>query len=195
MKRIFIFLLVLSSVALVPLTAAENETTAQPTDGSDAVEDAARAAADEAVATEKPTVVGRVDNVVTLVSYSYNDGQIRLVFDAERPTYLTVSDAFGPFASEGVSDIPQKSRTIPEGRSELVMDVTEWRGSAGVSVSTARNSIAVSAESSEPVIGGPWTKTDVQQSHLTGALAALGVGAVLARRKKRGGEDVIEQQF
>lgn len=91
---------------------------------------------------------------VDLVAWEYDAkaGEMVLTFRAQSPTDVVVSDALGPIANEGVSEIPKRKFTI-RGERTVRMAVTKYRSSAAVAVSTRQTSIYVSTGIS---IGNPF---------------------------------------
>lgn len=130
---------------------------------------------------EPESTLIQVDQYVRVIDYSYSGGEFVIELEAEIPSLVTVSDALGPVADEGASEIPQRQYTV-DGRETIVMDVEEFRGSAAVSVATPDGGIYLSTGVSAP---NPFSLTSSTTGWLGGAFTVV-LMAVLALIKVSG---------
>ena len=163
MARVSSFVLVVAAVAIgaamIPAaTAATTNTTATGTATAPATATAASTptateistATATGTATETPgepdtnPVRYQLGPNTQILGYSYSDGVFRVKVKATIPTRIVVSDALGPLSESGVSEVPQRSVFV-DGTQTVQMDVEEYQGGAGVSVSSSSGTVYISA--------------------------------------------------
>jgi hypothetical protein len=127
MRLRFFAALTLVAVALLAAPAG-----AQTANATDAAETAANATAEE-------TAIGQLSPVVTILEYSYNDGEMSITIRAKVPRLITVQDATVEIASEGFSRQPDARRVnLARGKNQITVSVTPSDGNAVVEVTDPR---------------------------------------------------------
>ena len=127
---------------------------------------------------EEPTYLAQVDSTLRILDYSTADldrddnnqqtARVTATVEADVPQALTLTDAFGAFASRGVNKIRERSEAVSEGKTRVGIRCTVVRGMVGMGLSTDQGGVGIS--SGAPEDGG----TDVRLA------LGVGVGAVTA---------------
>jgi len=124
-----------------------------------------------------------IDEVVSVCSRTYENGDAILELQSERITRVTLTDA-GAFVEGG--QINRQQTTLREGRNTIRFRATEVQGFVGVAVDTGRVLYAVKIE--ELSDSGPPIGYETAQASI--AITAIGAGAFTFRvvRKRRDDE-------
>ena len=144
------------------------------------------------------TYIAQIDGNVKLVDYRYDASSQTFIVELESDvtTLVAISDAFGPFAESGVSTIPMKRTTIPEGRSTLRMQVSEWDGRAAVSIATANAAVAVSTgDVGSGLFSGSPSWDTVRVAGASGFAGGLVIVGYMAYSRVRTSEGMIEREL
>jgi|GEM_PF-1782295 len=166
-KHTILALTALLVVATLPATAApttttQNTTTANP-DGH--------------------TVRMQVGQYVTIERYWYQNGKFHVVLTADVPTLVSVTDSMAGIADAGATSVPYR-RVMVDGQTEVVMEVTEYRGGAAVSVGTSGDLVRLSTGVSP---ANPFASSSPTMGWLGGAgiavLSFVGAGAWVIRKE------------
>jgi hypothetical protein len=115
---------------------------------------------------EQPQACEVIDSQTSLCNAELEDGSAVLTIRSEENQRITFTDA-GAFVAGGV--VETQTRTITDGRSEIVFPVTQHNGFAGVSISTDDVLYAVPLESQSSMLKPPITASDVQAGAVGGA--------------------------
>lgn len=167
-------------------TSSTSSTTSTPTPtGTDSGEivtepdpGAVATTIEEQMTPEGPTYLAQVDSTLRVLDYDTSDldrgddnqqtARVTATVEADTPTAVTVTDAFGAFASRGVNQIRERSEAVSEGKTRVGMRCTVVRGMVGMGLSTDQGGVGIS--SGAPDSGG----SDVRLA------LGVGVGAITA---------------
>lgn len=109
-----------------------------------------------------------IDSDTSLCDTTLENGSAVLTLQSDVNQRITFTDA-GAFVAGGV--VETQTRIVTEGRSEIVMPVTQQNGFAGVSISTGDVVYAVPLESTSSLLEPPVTSSDVQAAAGGGAFS------------------------
>lgn len=124
-----------------------------------------------------------IDQRTALLRSDFADGELRFVLISDEFQRVTVTDA-GAVLKGG--EVPQKRVTLREGRNRVVMPVTTVSGKVAVTIATEEVLYSVVERTSDPIIAGPFTATDAQQSALGGGVGVAVVTAIYGFRRVYG---------
>ena len=82
----------------------------------------------------EPDPVAHLDSDVRIMSWSYESGEFRIVFDADRPTRITLAEATQ--ATEGVSTFTVSRERLLTGSNEVRISARESGGEAQISITS-----------------------------------------------------------
>jgi len=166
--------LLLVSMSVGTVAAQESGSTIQvETDGSERVE-----------------TCEVIDSQTSLCDAELENGSAVLTLQSDTNQRITFTDA-GAFVAGGVVDT--QTRTVTEGRSEIVMPVTQHNGFAGVSISTGDVLYAVPLESQSSMLKPPITSSDVQAGAAGGATSVSVCVLFITWRAVTGRDDSPER--
>lgn len=190
MRRFFLLLAVLSLAALAG--PAAGPVTGQAANNSTATDSPAAPATPETVAVE-------IDPTLSLAEFSYENGSWRLVFVADVPTRVKVTDSARAMAAweaaEGKSavDLRPRGYTLSSGRTVVTYSGTTFQGQAAITVATSRGVKFLATDGIQT--GGPWSNTSPTAGWLGGVSVVgcmVGLAAYRAKNRDPGGPEDLE---
>jgi len=134
---------------------------------------------------EKTRTCEAIDSQTSLCQAELQNGSAVLTLQSGTNQRITFTDA-GAFVAGGV--VETQTRTVTEGRSEIVMPVTQQNGFAGVSISTDNVVYAVPLESSSSMLEPPVTSSDVQAG-AAGAATSVSISVLFITWRAVTGRD------
>mgnify|MGYP000468813069 CR=1 FL=1 len=93
--------------------------------------------------TQGQPVMLDVGEHVTVHRYWYENGEFHIVLSSNIATLVSVTDSMAGIKDSGGTTVPFRRVTV-DGQTEVVMDVTEYRGGAAVSVGTSDGLVRLS---------------------------------------------------
>lgn len=123
-----------------------------------------------------------IGDSLLLHDYHIDGDRVRLEVEAvDRPVTVSIID--GGALMSGGQVRPTEHRALPDRRTEIVVEATTVDGTAFLSVEAGGAIQGIPIESSEPLIGGPWSSSDAQAVGFGTALSvSMLIGIVVARR-------------
>lgn len=175
LKQITVLLVLVASISILvstvamPVAAAQSDqTTAEPT-----------GTAPSENTTYELVVPG--DSNTRIVSFEYENGQMELVVEADRPTPITLTAAPESTGRSSTGSGYVQSQVISDGRTSLSI-----RSPNGVVWVSTQESVKngkfgyVRASTSSFPIPGPWDSTDARNAGIGGALGTALVSILIA---------------
>lgn len=178
----FRFLLALLLVATAVLPGVALAQNATPNASTTIDEPATNATA--------PAPVEPIDPLTGIESTSVEDGRMELVIRSDVVQRVVLTDAGAVWQG---GEVPQREYTLQPGTNRVMIPVTEVSGRIAVTVATRRVLYSTVVVTSDPLIGGPFDRGDVQQAGLAGLVAGVGVTALIAYKRVRGTSDAPER--
>lgn len=181
MKRIFVFIILVSAVALTGGVAAQENSTATEPETPEAGSEF-----------DNPTTQP-IDSETEIVGWGYDSGTFRIGIEAESPTVLTLTEAVQ--FSKGAGQMSIVKQAVPSGTSTVTIEVKQRAGKAAVVITTAQSisegrgtfvSTGQTQQDRPPVSYGT--------AGLLAALASLGTGWYAFRRGREKLEESDEPE-
>jgi len=187
-------------MALAALPAVTGPAAGQTTDNPDPT-DAAEGAAEAAQGTEEETeettqVLAEVAPGLDLLDYSVEEvesedrARMTATVRADSPMAVQMSDAFGAFAEEGVSEVSARAVAVEEGETEVSRIVTTVDDAAGMGLAT-QDSFGVGI--STGLSSGEGESVSLSEGLLYGGTTGILGTGLMAWRKSRSDLDEPEE--
>lgn len=122
-----------------------------------------------------------VSSSVVLEDYEFNSDNVTITLNAEYSQNIKIVDSYGGTAGTGAQRIKAKNVLLDNGQNTITMDVTNFKGIRGISISTGGGGVVITDRvDSGPAFTSTFSASNVIFLLIIGIVSGVGVVLITA---------------